>query len=93
MYSLFGIGNYGDDQLLDFFDFVSNTILMPVVSLLTCLFVGYVIKPKTIIDEVEQSSEFKGKKLFVVMTKYIAPVFVVTILVSYVLNTMGIISL
>ncbi len=93
MHSLFGIGDYQDSQLLDFFDFLSNTIMMPIVALLTCIFVGWVIKPQTLISEVKQSSAFKSQKLFVVMIKYIAPVFVVVILVAYVMNTAGIISL
>ncbi len=93
MYSLFGIGEYQDHQILDFFDFVSNTILMPIVALLTCVFVGWIIKPKTIIEEVKQSSKFGGQKLFTVMIKYIAPVFVVLILVFYVLDTIGIVKL
>ncbi len=93
MHSLFGIGEYQDSQLLDFFDFLSNTIMMPIVALLTCIFVGWIIKPKTLINEIKQSSKFTGEKLFVVMIKYIAPVFVVVILVAYVMNTMGMISL
>ncbi len=93
MYSLFGIGEYQDSQLLDFFDFLSNTIMMPIVALLTCIFVGWIIKPKTLITEIKQSSKFTGEKLFVVMIKYIAPVFVVVILVAYVMNTAGMISL
>jgi NSS family neurotransmitter:Na+ symporter len=93
MYSIFGIGDYQDSQLLDFFDFVSNTVLMPIVALLTCIFVGWIIKPKTLIAEVKRSSKFSGEKLFVVMIKYIAPVFVVVILVAYIMNTIGIIAL
>jgi NSS family neurotransmitter:Na+ symporter len=93
MYSIFGIGNYQDSQILDFFDFVSNTILMPIVALLTCIFVGWIIKPKTLSAEIKRSSKFGGEKLFVVMIKYIAPVFVLVILVAYVMNTVGIISL
>ena len=93
MHSIFGFGNYQDFQLLDFFDFLSNTVLMPIVALLTCFFVGYVIKPETIIDEVRISSEFKGAKLFTVMIKYVAPVFLVIILIGYTLSTMGIISI
>lgn len=93
MYSIFGIGEYQDSQLLDFFDFLSNTIMMPIVALLTCIFVGWIIKPKTLITEVKKSSKFTGEKLFVVMIKYIAPVFVVVILVAYIMNTAGIISL
>lgn len=93
MYSLFGIGEYQNSQLLDFFDFLSNTVLMPIVALLTCIFIGYVVKPKAIIDEVKLSSKFRGEKLFVVMIKYIAPVLLVIILVAYVLNTAGVIAI
>lgn len=94
MYTLFHIGNPGDHQILDFMDFISNTILMPIVALLTCIFVGYIIKPKTIIEEVEQGGTvFKGKKLFTVMIKYIAPIFTIAILIGYTLMTMGVISL
>ena len=91
MHTLFGLGEYQDFQLLDFFDFISNTILMPIVALLTCIFIGYVVKPQVIIDEVKQSSPFNGEKLFTVMIKYVAPVLLVAILVAYVLNTAGVI--
>ncbi len=93
MYSLFGIGEYQDSQLLDFFDFLSNTVMMPIVALLTCIFVGWIIKPQTLVAEVKQSSKFSGEKLFVVMIKYVAPVLVVVILVAYIMNTTGAISL
>ena len=93
MYSIFGIGAYQDHQILDFMDFISNTIMMPVVALLTCVFIGFVIKPQTIIDHVKTSSAFKGEKLFTVMIKYVAPVFVVAILIAYVMNTIGMIQL
>ena len=94
MHSLFGIGEAGSHQILDFMDFLSNTVLMPIVALLTCIFVGYIIKPQTIIDEVEQPGvTFKSKKLFTVMIKYIAPVFVVAILIGYIMMTTGAISL
>ncbi len=81
-------------QFLDFFDFISNSVIMPLVALITCIFVGYVIKPKAIIDEVETgNARFKSKKMFVVMIKYIAPVFILLILVSSVLNAFGIIKI
>ncbi|MGN1051118.1 MAG: sodium-dependent transporter, partial [Acutalibacteraceae bacterium] len=59
---------------LDFFDFISNSILMPIVALLTCIFIGFIIKPKTVIDEIEVTGPFKRKKLFVVVIKYVAPI-------------------
>lgn len=79
-------------SMLDFFDFISNSVLMPIVSLLTCIFVGWVIKPKVLIEEVRQSSEFKWAGAWTLMVKYIAPVLVVVILVAYVAQTFGLIS-
>ena len=77
-------------QFLDFFDFISNSVLMPVVAFLTCIFIGYVIKPKAISDEVEVSGKFKNKKLFTFIIKYLAPIMIVLILVSSVLDAFGI---
>lgn len=78
-------------QFLDFFDFISNSVLMPIVALLTCIFVGYVIKPKALIDEIQcGGTEFKGKKLFSVVIRYIAPIFIVLILISSLLDTFGV---
>ena len=72
-------------QLLDFFDFLSNSVMMPIVALLTCIFVGWIIKPKEIINEVRVSSKFKLAGPWTVMIKYIAPVLVIAILVANVL--------
>ncbi len=75
---------------LDFFDFISNSVIMPIVAFLTCVFVGYFIKPKTLIDEIELTGKFKQKGLFTIMVKYIAPIFIVLILLSSVLGAFGI---
>ena len=77
-------------SILDTFDFLSNSVLMPIAAFFTCVFVGYVIKPKTIIDEVKESDgTFKSEKLFTIMIKWIAPIFLIAILVSSVANAMG----
>ncbi|MCD2491334.1 sodium-dependent transporter [Lacrimispora sp. NSJ-141] len=78
---------------LDFFDFVSNSVLMPIVAFITCILVGYVIKPKAVIDEAEESGPFKGKKLFVIIIKYIAPICIIAILISSILNSLHIINI
>lgn len=76
---------------LDMFDFISNSVLMPIVAFLTCIFIGYVVKPQTLIDEIEiDGKPFKRKKLFIVMIKYFAPICIVLILVSSVLDVLGI---
>ena len=78
-------------SILDMFDFVSNSILMPVVAVLTCLFVGFVVKPGTVIDEVESSSHsFKSKKVYEILIKYVSPILIILILISSILNAFGI---
>lgn len=80
-------------SILDFLDFISNSVLMPIVGMFTCILVGFIIKPKTIIDEVELNGRFREKKLYSVMVKWIAPVCIFAILVSSVLNTLGIVTI
>ena len=67
-------------DILTFFDFITNSVLMPIVAILTCILIGYVMKPKEIIDEVSLTGKFKLAKLFKVMI-YIAPVLLLIILV------------
>ena len=79
-------------SILDMFDFITNSVMMPIVALLTCIFVGYVIKPASLIEEVEISGPFKAKKLFTVVIKYIAPVCIVLILLFSVAEGLGFIK-
>ncbi len=70
-------------QILDLFDYVSNYVLMPVVAIGTCVLVGWIIKPQTIIDEVTKNGETLTRKgLYVVMVKYIAPVLLAILLLG-----------
>ena len=80
-------------DLLTFFDFVSNSVLMPIVAFFTCVLIGFIVKPKTVIDEVKVTDgKFKSEKLFVVMIKWIAPLFILAILAFSVAEGMGWIS-
>ena len=80
-------------SLLDFFDFISNSVIMPIVALMTCLFIGYFLSPRSMIEEVEVSGPFRAKRLFAVMIRYVAPVCILLILVSSVLNAFGIVKI
>ena len=80
-------------SLLDLADFFSNSVLMPIVALLTCVFVGWIIKPKAIIDEVRISSKFTAAGAWTIMIKYIAPVLVIIILVAYVAAQFGLFAM
>ncbi|MBQ8850189.1 MAG: sodium-dependent transporter [Clostridia bacterium] len=74
-----GVSLLGMD-ILTFVDFVTNSIIMPIVAILTCIVICYVIKPKAVIEEVEVSGKFHLKKLFNVMI-YVAPILLLVILV------------
>ena len=77
-------------QILDILDYISNYILMPVVSIATCIFIGWIVKPKTIVDEVRRNGEAFGReKLYVVMVKYITPVLLALLL----LQALGVLKL
>lgn len=80
-------------SFLDFFDFISNTLLMPLTALATALFITQVIGVQAIVDEMEISAPFKRKKLFSAVIRYVAPVLLIAVLISSVLNTFGIISI
>ena len=70
-------------QVLDVMDYLSNYILMPVVAIATCILVGWVVKPKTIIDEITLGGvKFSREKLYVVMVKYVTPVMLLFLLLQ-----------
>ena len=75
--------------LLDFFDFLSNSVLMPIVAFMTCICIGFFVKPKAVYDEVELNGPFKEKKFYTVMLKWIAPVCLIFILIFAVSEAMG----
>ena len=70
-------------QILDVMDYISNNCLMPMVALLTCILIGWVVKPKVIIDEVTLGGyRFGREKLYVAMIKVIAPLMLLILLVQ-----------
>ncbi len=80
-------------QLLDFFDFASNSVMMPIIAFLTCVFVTFILKPNTVVEEIELSGKFKWKKLYEIVIKYVAPVCILAILASSVLDAFGIVKI
>ena len=74
-------GTVDRGQILDVLDYISNSVLMPVVAIATCILVGWVIKPKNIIDEITHNGEKFGRQgLYVVMVKYVTPVLLLVLL-------------
>ena len=70
-------------QILDIMDYFSNNIFMPLVAFLTCILIGWVVKPKVIIDEVTQSKfKFQRKTLYIIMIKFVAPIMLLILLLQ-----------
>lgn len=79
--------------ILEFFDFISNNLAMPTVAIITCIFVGYVIKPREIIEEVKIGGRFRSARLFSAVIRYVAPVCIFVILLSSLLDVFGVITI
>ena len=76
-------------QILDILDYIRNYVMMPVLSIGTCILVGWMIKPKAIIDEVTLGGyRFRREKLYVVMVKFVTPLLLFFLL----LQALGIIQ-
>ena len=70
-------------QVLDVMDYVSNYVLMPIVAISTCLLIGWVCGPKSIIDEVTFGGlKFSRKKLYTVMVKFVTPAMLLLLLMQ-----------
>ena len=81
-------------QFLDLFDFLTNSIMMPISAILICILTTYVIGIKEIEKEVCLNNKaFKQKRIFAFMIKYLCPIFSIIILISSILNTFGIIQM
>ncbi len=81
-------------QFLDFFDFLTNSVMMPIAALATCILITRFMTVEKLEAEVEQDGHpFKRKAVFSFMIKFLCPLFVVIILVSAILNVFGIISM
>lgn len=81
-------------QFLDFFDFLTNSVMMPVAAIATCLLISRVVGLKRVEEEVlHGESTFRRKKIFCVMIQYLCPIFAAIILISSVANAFGWISM
>ncbi len=70
-------------QFLDFFDFISNNLMMPIVALLTCILIGWVAKTSYVEEEVRVSAQkFRAALLLRIMLKYVCPVCMIIILLT-----------
>ncbi len=77
-------------QFLDFFDFLTNSVMMPIAAIATCLLISRVVGVKKVEEEVLYGEgTFRRKKIFNFMIRYICPIFAAIILISSVANAFG----
>ena len=82
-YSVWDTVKILDRQFLDFFDFITNNIMMPVLAFLTCIVIGYIVKTSYVESEVTyDGKQFRSKLLYRVMIKYVCPVCMILILIT-----------
>ena len=81
-------------QFLDFFDFLTNSVMMPIAAIATCLLVSRVVGVERIEHEVTlEGGSFRRKKVFNFMIRWLCPVFAAIILARSVANAFGIIAM
>ena len=68
--------NGSTGQLLDIMDYVSNSVMMPLIALLSTILIGWVVGPDYVVEEMEKGgARFTRKKIYRVMIRYVAPVY------------------
>lgn len=96
VFSALGYGVWGHVRLfgmqfLDFFDFFTNSVMMPVVAIATCVFIGWVAGPKLVIEECEaEGVSLRLKAFYSFMIRYLAPLLMVALLVSEICRALNI---
>lgn len=83
LYFEYTLPNGATAQILDIMDYISNNLMMPIVSIATCILIGWVLKPQVVVDEVTKNgNKFARGKLFTVMLKFIAPLMLLVLLLK-----------
>ncbi len=83
LYFEFKLPNGAVGQILDIMDYLSNNVLMPILAIGTCILIGWVVKPKTVIDEATKNGEtFHRRWLYIGMIKVVAPVLLLILLLG-----------
>lgn len=89
-YFEYTLPNGATAQILDIMDYISNNFFMPIVAIGTCILIGWIVKPKVVIDEIEKSgNKFGRRKLYVAMIKVVAPI----LLIILFLKSVGILTI
>lgn len=77
-------------QFLDFFDFITNSVMMPIAALAMCVLITRYTGIEKIEEEVMLDGHpFRRRKVFRFFIRYMCPIFVIIILLSSIGNVLG----
>lgn len=77
-------------QMLDFFDFLTNSVMMPIAAIAICLLISRVVGVEAIAREVTaEGKPFRRRKIFCFMIRWLCPIFAAIILASSIANALG----
>ena len=81
-------------QFLDFFDFLTNSLMMPVSAVFICFLITRAVGADAVEKEVRlNGAPFRLSDVFRFMIRWLCPVFLIVILISSILNVFGIIQM
>ena len=81
-------------QFLDFFDFITNSVMMPLSAFAICILITRYMGIEKIEDEVMLDGHpFRRRKVFRFFIRYMCPIFVIIILLSSIGNVLGFIRM
>ena len=83
LYFDYTLPNGAVGQILDIFDYVSNNVLMPILSICTCILIGWVVSPDLLVGEMRLNGyNFWRKSLYIVMLKFVVPIMLSVLLLT-----------
>lgn len=75
--------NGATGQILDIFDYITNNLLMPILSICTCIMFGWVVKRDFLVGEMRLNGySFHRKYLYIIMLRFIVPVILTVLLLG-----------
>ncbi len=69
-------------RMLDFIDYLANSFVTPLTALASCIFIGWLTGPRVLSEEIKQSGEFRRRRSFEFIVKWIAPVFIIAVFIG-----------
>lgn len=80
-------------DILSFFDFLTNSVMMPVAAAAVCLLIVKVVGIEKVEAEITGTSKFRRRRVYRFVIRYLAIALLAIILASSILDALGLISI